>query len=90
MKYFKPNVLSDVLFSEFVLKKEENERFKLDSRWNSSEYFYDCVASYKIALVLIALLNHLGLYSPQLAALRILRVSRILIPRCLRRGSSFK
>jgi len=88
MKYFKPNVLSDVLFSEFVLKKEENERFKLDSRWNSSEYFYDCVASYKIALVLIALLNHLGLYSPQLAALRILRVSRILIPRCLRRGSS--
>ena len=57
MKYFKPNVLSDVLFSEFVLKKEENERFKLDSRWNSSEYFYDCVASYKIALVLIALLN---------------------------------
>jgi hypothetical protein len=52
-----PNVLSDILLAEYVLKKEENERFKLDSRWNSSECFYDFVVLYKIALVLIVLLN---------------------------------
>lgn len=57
MNDFKPNVLSDVLLAEYVLKKEENERFKLDQRWNSSEGFDDYVVLYKIALVLIALLN---------------------------------
>ena len=57
MHDFKPNVLSDVLLAEYVLKKEDNERFKLDPRWNSSEDFDDYVVLYKIALVLIALLN---------------------------------
>jgi len=57
MNDVKPNVLSDVLLSEYVLKKEDTERFKLDSRWNSSEDFDDYVVLYKIALVLIALLN---------------------------------
>ncbi len=57
MNDFKPNVLSDVLLAEYVLKNEENERFKLDPRWNSSENFDDYVVLYKIALILIALLN---------------------------------
>ena len=57
MNDFKPNVLTDVLLAEYVLKKEENEQFKLDPRWNSSEGFDDYVVLYKIALVLIALLN---------------------------------
>jgi hypothetical protein len=56
MNDFKPNVLSDVLLAEYVLKKEDNKRFKLDPRWNSSEDFDDYVVLYKIALVLIALL----------------------------------
>jgi hypothetical protein len=57
MHDFKPNVLSDVLLAEYVLKKEDNEQFKLDPRWKSSEDFYDYVILYKMALVLIALLN---------------------------------
>lgn len=57
MNNFKPNVLSDILLAEYVLNKEENERFKLDPRWNSSEGFDDYVVLYKLALVLIALLN---------------------------------
>jgi len=57
MNDFKPTVLTDVLLAEYVLKKEENEQFKLDPRWNSSEGFDDYVVLYKIALVLIALLN---------------------------------
>jgi len=57
MNDFKPNVLSDVLLAKYVLNKEENERFKLDPRWNSSEGFDNYVVLYKIALVLIALLN---------------------------------
>jgi hypothetical protein len=57
MNDFKPNVLSDILLAEYVLKKQDNERFKLDPRWNSSEVFDDYVVLYKLALVLIALLN---------------------------------
>jgi len=53
-----PNVLSEVLLAEYVLKKDVNERFKLDSSWNSSECFYDFVVLYKIALVTIVLLNN--------------------------------
>jgi hypothetical protein len=53
----KSNVLSDVLLAEYVLKNEENERFKLDLRWNSSAGFDDYVVLFKIALVLIALLK---------------------------------
>ena len=56
-KSIQPNVLSDVLLSDYILKKEENERFNLDSRWTSSESFYDFVVAYKIAIVLLALLN---------------------------------
>lgn len=52
-----PNVLADVLLAEYVLKKEENERFKLEAHWNSSDHFDDYVKLYKIAIVLIALLN---------------------------------
>ena len=54
----KPNVLSDVLLSEYLLKKEENKRFVLDPCWNSSESFYDFVMLYKIAIIIIALLNN--------------------------------
>jgi|WetSurMetagenome_2_1015567.scaffolds.fasta_scaffold456228_2 hypothetical protein len=57
MHEFKPSVLSDVLLAEYVLNNEENERFKLDPHWNSSEDFHDYVVLYKIALILIALLN---------------------------------
>jgi hypothetical protein len=52
-----PNVLSDVLLVGYVLKREDNELFRLDSRWYSSQRFYDFVVLYKIALVLIVLLN---------------------------------
>jgi hypothetical protein len=57
MNDFKPSLLSDVLLTEYVLNKEDNGRFKIDPRWNSSECFDDYVVLYKIALVLIALLN---------------------------------
>jgi hypothetical protein len=56
-KDIQPNVLSDVLLAKYVLNKEKNARFKLDTRWNSSECFDDYVVLYKIALVLLALLN---------------------------------
>jgi len=56
-KDIQPNVLSDVLLAEYVLKKEENQRFKIDPRWNASESFDDYVVLYKVALVLLALLN---------------------------------
>lgn len=59
-KDIQPNVLSDVLLAEYVLKKEENQRFHLDPRWNASESFDDYVILYKIALVLLALLNMEG------------------------------
>jgi hypothetical protein len=57
MNDFKPDVLSDVLLAEYVLKKEENERYKISQRWNFCDGFDDYVVLYKIALVLIALLN---------------------------------
>jgi len=57
MDDFKPSVLSDVLLAKYVLKKEDNERFKLDPRWNTSEGFDDYVVLFKIALVSIALLQ---------------------------------
>lgn len=57
-KDIKPSVLSDVLLSEYILKREENERFLLDPCWNSSESFYDFVMLYKIAIIIIALLNN--------------------------------
>lgn len=53
----KPNVLSDALLAEYVLKNEENARFKLDEDWGKSETFDDFVKLYKLALVIIALLN---------------------------------
>jgi len=57
MKDFKPNVLSDVLLSEYVLKKEDTDRFRLEHGWKSAERFDDYVVLYKIATVLLALLN---------------------------------
>jgi hypothetical protein len=57
-KDIKPNVLSDVLLSEYLLKRKESERFLLDPSWNSSESFYDFVMLYKIAMIIIALLNN--------------------------------
>jgi hypothetical protein len=57
MNDFKPNVLLDVLLAEYVLKKDDNERFRLDHRWKSAERFDDYVVLYKIATVLLALLN---------------------------------
>jgi hypothetical protein len=57
MREFRPQVLSDTLIAEYVLKKEDNERFKLDPGWNLAQDFNDYVVLYKIALVLIALLN---------------------------------
>jgi len=57
-KDIEPKVLSDVLLTELVLKKEENERFFLESRWNPSERFYDFIVTCKIALVILALLNN--------------------------------
>ena len=57
MKDFKPNVLSDVLLAEYVLKKEDTERFRLEPSWKSSEHFDDYVVLYKIATVLLALMN---------------------------------
>lgn len=56
-KNIQPNVLSDVLLAEYVLKKEGNQQFKIDPSWNASESFDDFIVLYKIALVLIALLN---------------------------------
>jgi hypothetical protein len=52
-----PNVLSDVLLSEYVLNKEDHQRFHLNSGWSASESFDEYVVLYKIAIVLIALLN---------------------------------
>lgn len=57
MKEFTPDVLADVLLGEYVLKKEENKHFELDPKWGIAENFNDIVMLYKIALVLIALLN---------------------------------
>lgn len=57
-KDIKPSVLSDVLLSEYILKREENERFSLNPCWNSSESFYDFVILYKIAIIITALLNN--------------------------------
>ena len=57
MNDFRPDVLSDILLAEYILKKEENERFKLDPNWNLTERFDDYVILYKIAMVLMALLN---------------------------------
>jgi len=57
MKDFEPNVLSDVLLTEYILKKEEKDQFNIDSRWNTSEYFGNYVKCYKIAIVLLALLQ---------------------------------
>ncbi|MCX5842248.1 MAG: hypothetical protein NT022_00600 [Deltaproteobacteria bacterium] len=56
-KDIQPNVLSDVLLSEYVLKKEDNQRFHLNPRWSASENFDEYVVLYKIAIVLMALLN---------------------------------
>lgn len=50
-------VLSDVLLAEYVMKKTENLRFKLDSQWDIPDTFEDNVVLYKLAIVLLALLN---------------------------------
>ena len=57
MNDFKPDVLSDTILSEYILKNEIIEQFKLNPHWDSSEGFNDHVILYNIALVLIALLN---------------------------------
>jgi hypothetical protein len=49
-----PNVLADVLLTEFIADKDENARFNL--RWPASDVFQNKVARYKLALVLLALL----------------------------------
>ena len=46
MNDFKPNVLSDVLLSEYVLKKEDTDRFRLEQGWKSAERFDDYVVLY--------------------------------------------
>lgn len=51
------NVLAEVLIGEFVKKEDNNAHFKLESRWESSLSFDDGVVLYKLALVLLALLN---------------------------------
>jgi hypothetical protein len=51
-----PNVLSDVLLTEYVFNRIENERFNLDSRWELTEKFYKSVVLYKIAIVLTILI----------------------------------
>ncbi len=56
-KDIQPNVLSDVLLAEYVVKKQENRRFRLSHAWSVSKNFDDHVILYKIALVLLALLN---------------------------------
>jgi hypothetical protein len=57
MNDFKPNVLSDILLDDFVLKKDVNYIYRIDLRWVSFDGFDEHVLLYKIALVLLALLN---------------------------------
>ena len=52
-----PNVLADVLMTDFVRKEEENAHFKLESDWGSFSSFDDWVILYKLGLVLSALLT---------------------------------
>ena len=56
MNDFKPDVLSDTILSEYILKNKIIEKFMNPHR-DSSEGFNDHVILYNIALVLIALLN---------------------------------
>lgn len=66
----RPNILSDVLLSEYVLKREENERFNIDKRWNASDSFYEHVILFKLAVVIMALLKNeqddIGFYQVRL------------------------
>jgi hypothetical protein len=50
------NVLADVLFSKFIMNKDLNSRFKLDTKWELSPYSEDKVWLYKLALVLLGIL----------------------------------
>lgn len=55
MEDINPTVLSDVLFTEYILKG--NEIFKLTPQWKETADFDEYITMHKIALVLIELLN---------------------------------
>ncbi len=55
-KKIKPNILADVLLSDFIMNKDINSRFKLNTNWVLSPSFEDKVVLHKLALVLLALL----------------------------------
>lgn len=53
----KQQVISDVLLSDFVMNQEANQRFYIDQQWDQSEVFDNYIILYKIAVVILALLN---------------------------------
>lgn len=53
----RPDVLADVLRSEFIGNKDANRRFNLTSDWDQSSRFEDMVIIHKLSLVLLALLS---------------------------------
>jgi hypothetical protein len=53
----KPNVLADVIMTEFIANDNLNSRFKLEESWGQSALFENNVVTYKIAIVLLALLT---------------------------------
>jgi hypothetical protein len=52
----KPNVLADVLMTEFISNDNLNIKFILDKSWEKSELLLKNIITYKIAIVLLALL----------------------------------
>jgi hypothetical protein len=53
-----PKVLADVLLSEYVLKDDIGNIFYLTEEWKNIEIFHPFVITYKVAIVIISLLNH--------------------------------
>ena len=53
-----PKILADVLLTEYVLKDDIGDIFYLAEEWKNIEYFHPFVITYKIAIVIISLLNH--------------------------------
>jgi hypothetical protein len=56
-KKIKSNVLADVLLTEFIMNKDQNSHFKLDTNWELSPSFEDKVVLHKAALVLLVILT---------------------------------
>jgi len=57
MTDIKHQVLADVLLSDYVMSLEANHLFYIDQQWDRSEVFDNYIILYKIAVVILALLN---------------------------------